>query len=179
MNLQRVQPARGHLHLNAEKFLNLLVSAGYDFFAGVPCSLIGDVILLLEKDLRFPYIPAVREDVAIGLAAGAYLGGKTPCVLMQNSGLGQCLNALTSLNLIYKIPCLLVITWRGYPHQADKDAPEHLVMGRACTRLLDDIELPYKELSTENIASSIEWSRETAARRQIPVALLLPKGVLR
>ncbi|MFN3466381.1 MAG: thiamine pyrophosphate-binding protein [Candidatus Brocadiales bacterium] len=161
--------------MKAEEFLNLLVSAGYDFFTGVPCSIIGNVILLLEKDSRFPYISAVREDVAVGLAVGAYLGGKTPCVLMQNSGLGQCLNALTSLNLIYKIPSLLIITWRGL---GGKDAPEHLVMGKACTKLLDSIELPYKELSARNAAESIKWARETTSQKQIPVALLLPRGVL-
>lgn len=161
--------------MKAEEFLNLLVSVGYNFFTGVPCSIIGDVILLLERDSRFRYIPAVREDVAVGLAAGAYLGGKTSCVLMQNSGLGQCLNALTSLNLIYKIPCLLIITWRGYK---GKDAPEHLIMGKACTKLLDSIELPYKELTQKNVTASIEWSREVTVHKQIPVALLLPKGVL-
>ena len=172
--------------MKAEEFLNLLVAAGYDFFTGVPCSIIGDVILLLEKDARFPYIPAVREDAAVGLAVGAYLGGKNPCVLMQNSGLGQCLNTLTSLNLIYKIPSLLIVTWRGYPPKpalersegADKDAPEHLVMGKACTKLLDSIELPYKELSAKNVAESIKWARETTSQKQIPVALFLPGGVL-
>ena len=172
--------------MKAEEFLNLLAAAGYDFFTGVPCSIIGDVILLLEKDPRIPYVPAVREDVAVGLAAGAYLGGKTPCVLMQNSGLGQCLNALTSLNLIYKIPSLLIVTWRGYPPKpalersegADKDAPEHLVMGKACTKLMDCIGLPYRELSPKNVAKSIEWSREMTSQRQIPVALFLPRGVL-
>jgi sulfopyruvate decarboxylase alpha subunit len=164
--------------LKAEEFLNLLVSAGYNFFTGVPCSLISDVILLLERDPRLPYVPAVREDAAVGLATGAYLGGKTPCVLMQNSGLGQCLNALTSLNLIYKIPCLLVVTWRGCPSQTEKDAPEHLVMGRACTKLMDSIELPYKELTPENVTESIEWSREVISNKQTPVALFLPKGVL-
>ncbi|HHT9155578.1 MAG TPA: thiamine pyrophosphate-binding protein [Candidatus Tripitaka sp. YC43] len=161
--------------MKAEEFLNLLAAAGYDFFTGVPCSIIGDVILLLEKDPRIPYVPAVREDVAVGIAAGAYLGGKTPCVLMQNSGLGQCLNALTSLNLIYKIPSLLIVTWRGYK---GKDAPEHLVMGKACTKLMDCIGLPYRELSPKNVARSIEWSREITSQRQIPVALFLPRGVL-
>ncbi len=163
------------LFLKSEEFLNLLVSAGYNFFTGVPCSLIGDVILLLEKDPRFCYIPAVREDMAIGLAAGAYLGGRVPCVLMQNSGLGNCLNALTSLNLIYKIPCLMIITWRGYK---GKDAPEHLIMGKACTGLMDCIQLPYTKLTSENIGKSISWATETISREKAPVALFLPNGVL-
>ncbi|HHT9152316.1 MAG TPA: thiamine pyrophosphate-binding protein, partial [Candidatus Hypogeohydataceae bacterium YC40] len=113
--------------------------------------------------------------VAVGLAAGAYLGGKVPCVLMQNSGLGQCLNALTSLNLVYKIPCLLIVTWRGYK---GKDAPEHLVMGKACAKVLKCVALPYKKLTPKNVAKSIKWSRKITSKKQIPVALFLPKGVL-
>lgn len=162
--------------MRAEEFVKLLKDAGYNFFTGVPCSLIDDVIILLEKDCQVPYIPAVREDAAIGLAAGAYLGGKTPCVLMQNSGLGQCLNALTSLNLIYKIPCLLIVTWRGYK---GKDWPEHWVMGRACTELLDSIGLPYKRLTPQNLEKAVEWSSKIISRKRIPVALFLPKGVMK
>lgn len=161
--------------MRAEEFVELLKEAGYNFFTGVPCSLISDVIILLEKDRQVPYIPAVREDAAIGLAAGAYLGGKIPCVLMQNSGLGQCLNALSSLNLIYKIPCLLIVTWRGY---RGKDWPEHWVMGRACTGLLDSIDLPYKKLTPRNLEEAVEWSSKVISRKRIPVALLLPKGVM-
>src|SRR5207245_122100 len=69
------------------------------------------------------YVPAVREDSAVGIAAGAYLAGKKPVVLMQNSGLGVCLNAILSLNAIYAIPALLVVSWRG---EGGKDAPERI-----------------------------------------------------
>lgn len=161
--------------MRSEEFLKLLKGAGYDFFTGVPCSLIGDVITLLERDTGVQYIPAVREDVAIGLAAGAYLGGKTPCVLMQNSGLGQCMNALASLNLIYKIPCLIIMTWRGY---RGRDWPEHLVMGRALPRLLDSINLPYRRLTSKDMEKSVYWSCQVFSKRKVPAALLLPKGVI-
>jgi phosphonopyruvate decarboxylase len=69
---------------------------GFDFFTGVPCSLIEDLIAVLETG-RAPYVAAVREDSAVGVAAGAWLGGRRPVVLMQNTGLGTSLNALASL----------------------------------------------------------------------------------
>lgn len=162
--------------MSSEEFVRVLKEAGYDFFAGVPCSLISDVILSLEKDPNVPYIPAVREDVAVGLAAGAYLGGKTPCVLMQNSGLGQCLNALASLNLIYKIPCLLIVTWRGYKGH---DAPEHEVMGKVSTRLLDTVNLPHKRLTHKNAEEAILWSRRVISQKRLPAAILIPEGILK
>ena len=97
--------------IKAEEFVKHLEEAGFDFFTGVPCSLMKGVFRLLDRQ---GYVQAVREDAAIGMASGAYLAGKQPAVLMQNSGLGQSVNALASLSLLYKIPCLLLIGWRGY-----------------------------------------------------------------
>lgn len=110
---------------NAKRFSADLKAQGYDFFTGVPCSLLGALLEHIASDKTMPYYPAVREDAAFGLAAGAYMAGKKPAVLIQNSGLGYSLNVLTSLNLIYKIPVLAVVTWRGH----GPDAPEHIVMG--------------------------------------------------
>lgn len=115
--------------MDAVTFKKRLEELGYDFFTGVPCSLLGGIIEALGEG----YIPAVREDTALGLAAGAYLGGKKPCVLMQNSGLGYSLNVLTSLNMIYDIPVLLIVSYRGFE---GRDAPEHIVMGKHCVELL-------------------------------------------
>src|SRR5262249_61875420 len=91
-------------------FFRLLREAGFDFFTGVPCSLVKSLIATLEE--RGGYIPETREDAAVGLAAGAYLAGKQPVVIMQNPGLGVALKALPSLGLVYTLPFLLLITWQ-------------------------------------------------------------------
>src|SRR5713101_1616761 len=96
---------------HAQQFLNELHRLGYDFFTGVPCSFLKGAFALLEKEPADRYVAAVREDAALGFAAGAYLGGRQPAVFMQNSGLGVSINALLSLNSLYQIPCLLVISW--------------------------------------------------------------------
>ncbi len=156
-------------------FAGLLETQGYDFFTGVPCSLIAGVIGALEAHPRLPYIPAVREDVAVGLAAGAWLAGRTPMVLMQNSGLGTSLNALVSLSLMYRLPALLLVTWRGYE---GKDAPEHLLMGEISPSLLTLIGIPHRVLTAESAADAIAWGRAESERLSQPVALLLPPGIL-
>ena len=56
---------------------------------------------------------ATREEEAFGIAAGLYLGGKRPTVMLQSSGLGNSLNALTSLLIPYQIPVLIVVSMRG------------------------------------------------------------------
>jgi hypothetical protein len=83
---------------HAPELVAALKAAGFDFFAGVPCSLLKGLVSILDADPDAHYVSATREDSALGMAAGAYLGGKTPMVLMQNSGLGVSVNALASLH---------------------------------------------------------------------------------
>ena len=141
----------------------------------MPCSLVGDAIAALETHPRLPYVPAVREDVAVGMAAGAWMAGRVPMVIMQNSGLGTSLNALVSLSLMYRFPTLLLVTWRGH---AGKDAPEHIVMGDISPRLLELIAVPHRVLTAGSVAADIAWARAEAERLSQPVALLLPPGVM-
>ncbi len=159
----------------SEDFAQKLLNAGYDFFTGVPCSIIGNLITNLTDRPDVTYIPAAREDAAVGIGSGAYMGGKAPVVLMQNSGLGQCLNTLTSLNLIYKLPCLLLVTWRGF---GNKDAPEHLVMGRACEYLLDAVGIAHYTFNHDNIETLINMSYKQVTEKREPLALFLKKGII-
>jgi sulfopyruvate decarboxylase alpha subunit len=157
----------------APRFVDALEAAGFDFFTGVPCSLVGSVIAELER--RGRYFGETREDAALGVAAGAYLAGRLPAVVMQNSGLGVSLNALGSLHAIYELPVLLLVTWRGYE---GKDAPEHLVMGDVLPRLLDLFAIPHRAPSAEELLAATTWAAVTARETHKPVALLVCPGVL-
>ena len=161
--------------ITGKDFIEAAEGAGHDFFTGVPCSLVGDAIATLETHPSLPYVPAVREDVAVGLAAGAWLAGRAPFVIMQNSGLGTSLNAVVSLSLMYRLPAVLLVTWRGH---GGKDAPEHLVMGDISPRLLDLIGVPHRVLSADTVPADIAWARAESTRLSQPVALLLPPGVM-
>jgi sulfopyruvate decarboxylase TPP-binding subunit len=107
-----------------------LLEQGYDFFSGVPDSglktFIADVYALPARQ----HVPATIESEAIGLAAGAYLARRRPCVYLQNAGLGHAVNALASLCIPYEIEVLLVI---GHRHTL----PQHRVMGEIDQRLLE------------------------------------------
>lgn len=155
-------------------FLSQLEKHGYSFFSGVPCSLLGGIFYELDHNKRWNYVPAVREDSAVGLAAGAHLAGKKAVVLMQNSGLGVCYNALASLNEIYEIPVLLVVSWRG---QGGKDAPEHIRMGKVMTQIFDELEIPWQLAETANLQNQIAELDKKLTERRGPVALIAPKGV--
>ena len=156
----------------ADRFVDSLLAAGIDFFTGVPCSLVGPVIAELER--RGLYHGETREDAALGVAAGAYLGGKLPAVVMQNSGLGVSLNALGSLHLLYEMPCLVLVTWRGF---GGTDAPEHLVMGEVMPGLLDLFGIPWRAPDADALPSDVAWAGERLRATRKPVALVVKPGL--
>ena len=160
---------------HAQRFLDELRRLGYDFFTGVPCSSLGGVFRLIEQEPADRYVPAVREDAALGFAAGAYLGGRNAVVLMQNSGLGVSVNTLGQLHNHYEIPCLLVISWRGY---GGKDAPEHLVSGELLPGLLNTLSIPSELLEPETMGRQLQTLTDRLAAARKPVAVLVPPGVL-
>ena len=158
------------------EFTAAMKAAGYDFFTGVPCSLVSGLIAYLEQDETTPYHAETREDAAVGLASGAMMAGKKPVVVMQNSGLGVCVNALTSMALMYKTPMLLLITWRGYQ---GKDAPEHIIMGDISGKLLDTMGVPYRAPEPGTLIDDLKWATEYQEKESLPAALLLRPGVTR
>lgn len=138
----------------------------------MPCSLVGPVIA--ELTARGRYLGETREDAALGVAAGAYLGGRRAMVVMQNSGLGVSLNALGSLHILYELPVLLLVTWRGYQ---GKDAPEHLVMGEVLTGLLDLFGIPYRVPDAAALSADVDWAAATMDATRKPVALVVRPGL--
>lgn len=160
--------------IDSDDFVRSLQDIGFNFFTGVPDTILGGIIAALEEHRL--YTPSVREDEAVALAAGAFLGGKVPVVLMENSGLGNALNVLMSLHLIYQIPCLLLVSWRGFE---GKDAPEHVVMGQTMPHILEAIRIPYRVIAEPTIMDDLQWTAQTFMSQRIPVALLLKKGIIK
>jgi phosphonopyruvate decarboxylase len=156
----------------AGRFVDRLLTEGFDFFTGVPCSLVAPLIAELER--RGRYHGETREDAALGVAAGAYLGGRLPVVIMQNSGLGVSLNALGSLLILYRIPCLLLVTWRGYE---GADAPEHLVMGDILPRLLDLLAIPHRAPVGGTAEDDVGWAGALLRTSRLPAALVVRPGL--
>jgi sulfopyruvate decarboxylase subunit alpha len=159
----------------AHEFWDILKSERVTFFAGVPCSLLESVISVGLADPGVTYIPAVREDVALGIASAAHLAGRRGGILMQNSGLGNVVNALTSFNLIYRIPVLMVVSWRGY---GGKDAPEHLIMGEKTPDLLQTLGIPHAVLEADTLEEHLQWAISTMEQQQIPVTVILRQALV-
>ena len=101
----------------------------YDFFVGVPDSALKDIIKEIEKSEK-KHIIACNEAHAVAIAFGAILAGANPCVYLQNSGIGNIINPLTSLCLPSEIQPFLLI---GHRHTLE----QHMVMGEVDKKMLD------------------------------------------
>lgn len=164
--------------IKVEEVLILFEELRLGPFVGVPCSILNPLISFLAKDESRVYISAASEGEAMGVAAGWNLGGRQPVIIMQNSGLGNAINPLTSLQLVYRLPCFLMISWRGEPGRPD--APQHQVMGQKTRPLLSLL-----EISTGLLTGDWRQDEEVIRRlhRQMlalaaPVALIVPRGTL-
>jgi phosphonopyruvate decarboxylase len=165
-------------------FLTILQGSGVIFFAGIPDSLLQPLCAQLFKMLPTGrHIIAANEGSAVGLVAGYHLAtGAIGCVYMQNSGLGNAINPLTSLmdTEVYSIPALLLIGWRGelLDGKQINDEPQHVKQGRITLDLLDCLSIPYVVLhaETSNVGDVVDHLVNRARTESRPVALVVRKG---
>ena len=117
-----------------------LKNAGIDFVVSVPCVNLAKLMEMIDCDPEIIHIPVTREEEGFGIAAGAYMGGKKPAILMQNSGLGNSINVLASLYKLYQFPILMIISHRGTEGEF---MSAQVPMGEATPGLLDTLEIAY------------------------------------
>ena len=150
--------------LGVEAFYRCLAERGVSYFTGVPDSLLKDFCAYVTDTAPAErHVITANEGLAVGLGAGHYLAtGEVPVVYMQNSGLGNIINPLTSLtdSDVYGIPMLLVIGWRGEPGKK-RDAPQHVKMGKVTTGLIEVLGIPY-----EVLPDTLEGAAEAVDRAQ-------------
>lgn len=162
--------------IEAAEFLRQATALGYRWYAGVPCSFLAPLIDHVSAHPDLTYLSAANEGDAVAMAAGAWLGGRASVALMQNSGLGNAVSPLTSLNAVFRIPVLLLVTLRGEPGIADE--PQHALMGRITPALLDTMEIPWARLpdSPEALGPALAKAHAAMEETERPYALLVGKG---
>jgi phosphonopyruvate decarboxylase len=165
--------------ISANDFLDACFDRGIRFITGTPCSYLKPLINAAIDDPRFLFRDAVNEGDAVAMAAGAALGGTTPIVMFQNSGLGNAVNALTSLCYPFKVPVLLVVTHRGEPG-GEPDEPQHEQMGRITTALLDTLEIAWAHFPKDasNAAATLDSVLAQMKRRGRSFALVMSKDAV-
>ena len=164
--------------MDSQAFWGVLKARGLNFFSGVPDSTFGEAYKYMVNDPQISYVPAVPEDVALGVASAAFFSGGLGGVIMQNSGIGNIINTLTSFSLMYKIPALLVVGWRGFGGPPN-DAPEHWIMGVKTPEIFSLLDVPYEIMEADTLESDLDRLLEKIRQKSIPGALLVRSGMIR
>lgn len=165
--------------IEASQFVEAARERGFDWYAGVPCSYLTPFINYVLQDPSLHYVSAANEGDAVALIAGVTLGaqnGRRGITMMQNSGLGNAVSPLTSLTWTFRLPQLLIVTWRGQPGVADE--PQHALMGPVTPAMLDTMEIPWETFPTEAEAIGPALDRAIAHMDETgrPYALVMQKG---
>jgi phosphonopyruvate decarboxylase len=173
--------------IEAAQFVEAARERGFDWYAGVPCSYLTPFINYVLQDESLHYVSAANEGDAVALIAGVALGGarlggelgsrpRRGIAMMQNSGLGNAVSPLTSLTWTFRLPQLLIVTWRGQPGVHDE--PQHALMGPITPQMLETMEIPWALFPTEagQIGPALDRATEYMDSTGRPYALVMQKG---
>jgi len=151
---------------------NSIKKAGIDLILSLPCIMLKDLLTVIEERKEIQHIPITREEEGVGIAAGAYLGGKTPAILMQNSGLGNSINAIKSLLHLYRIPVVFIMSHRGA--EGEKILAQ-IPMGQLTLDLLDLLNVQKIIINSKDDIKKITWAINTSIESKSSVGIVLQK----
>src|SRR6266478_8794318 len=158
----------------ARQILTALKEAGINLVASVPDINMLQLINLLYEDKDIAHVPVGREEEGIGVCAGAHLGGKKTAMLMQNGGLMNSCNGLTTTALQFGIPILLLVYYAG-----DMGDNAFHMLGLVTEPVLDGLGINYTVMSDPaKVKQDIAGAVVLAHSSKRPVALLLTRAVL-
>ncbi len=154
--------------------IEAMKEAGINFVASLPDYNLARLLELADADPAFKHVALCREEEGIGICAGAYMGGKTAALIMQNGGLLNCCNALTTTALNFNIPIILLVYYAG-----DIGDEGFSTLGSVTEPVLTALGIRHYVLRTiEEITPIIKGATTLAIDSRRPVAVLLTKNVL-
>ena len=156
---------------SSEAIYNGLKDAGIDFIVSVPCVNLSKLLEMIDEDEEITHIPVTREEEGIGICAGAFLGGKRTAILMQNSGLGNSINALKSLTELYEFPLLMIMSHRG---TEGENICGQVPMGESTPLILEAMNFKFFKPATPDAAYvDVRNSWDLSVEEGKPVSILL------
>ena len=154
----------------------VIKDSGIDLILSLPCIMLKGLLELINDKGEIQIIPVTREEEGIGIAAGAYLTGKTPALLIQNSGLGNSVNAIKSLLQLYKIPVVFIMSHRG---AEGEEIIAQIPMGQLTPRLLDILNIKKYIIDSVEKIKKIKNAVEFSKNSNQSVGILLKRELWR
>ncbi len=154
------------------KLYNAIKNSGIDLILSLPCIMLKNLLELIEEKNEIKHISITREEEGVGIAAGASLCGKIPALLIQNSGIGNSINAIKSLLHLFKIPIVFIMSHRGSEGEKIK---AQIPMGKLTPDLLDLLEVEKFVIDSEEKIDYIKTAVEHRTSAGVSTCILLKR----
>ena len=161
-----------HLVASAQKIVDELKKQNITHAVGVPDNGSARIYELLREDQKIEVITVTREGEAFAIAAGLYIGGEKPVIIIQNTGFLESGDAIRGTVINMQIPVVVFIGYRGY-HNRDADGKWVDSVAAFLEPTLKAWNLPYQMLETDADISSIDWAYSQSAETSLPAVVLL------
>lgn len=152
-----------------KKITDDLVANDISFVTTVPCKQLAGVIEEIDQRKKIYHIPSNKEDEGMGLCAGAWMGGKRPAIIMQNTAIGVTINTLATLIQFYRMPLPMLISYRGELREPIACQVEMAVHTKA---LLDQLHIPTYHFHTPADVDELDSILKYTFMCSKPVAVL-------
>ena len=160
----------------AQAIADELASCGVKLVASLPDNWLTRLIDTIEEDQRFVHVRVNREESAVGLCAGAYMGAMGSVALMGASGFMTVIYAITKINYSYEIPLLLLVTLRGTGGDHHK---HHVSNGLYLRPVLEALDLPYQIIDSPADIGLISRAYRYTRTFSRPTAVFFTRDLLR
>lgn len=152
----------------SEEIVSELKDIGVNFFATLPCEKARSLIDRVSTNFR--HVALANEEEGVGICAGAFLAGAKPAMLVQSSGVGHMINALCSLTDVYRLPLLILISWRGIYRER---IPAQVPLGKKLPKVLSAIAVDYDIIETAKDIPLVTTAAAKVYRDNATRAILL------
>ena len=160
----------------AKKALDALIDSGIDFAACLPDSAFKELYEPLSGESRIDYVQVANEGDGVGICMGAWMGGKKPVLIMENTGFAVTTYPLMRGPIAFGVPMLLLIAHRGGFHD---ERWFSVPFGWGTEPLLDAMRVSYETVTrTEDVGAAITGAVKSMNSMQYPVGVLLSGGIL-
>ena len=161
---------------NSKLIYDALKACDVKIMSALPETWLVHLIRMADEDPDMILVRIAKEEEAVGISAGAHLAGVNSALLMQNHGFLAAINPIVSLALLYKIPLLLLISYRG--HMGEKD-PWQTQGGMATEPILRALNIPIWHLTDSTTIYRRLKDAQTLAHASLhPVAVLLSRELM-
>ena len=153
-----------------------LKDCGVGLVSALPETWLVHLIRMAEEDPAMVLVRLAKEEEGVGISAGAHLAGTKSAMLMQNHGFLASVNGIVSCAQLYRIPLLMLISFRGEFGERD---PWQTEGGAVTEDLLRALRIPFSYLDhADHVPRRIAKAQTLALSANKPVALLLCRDLM-